>query len=82
MEDPQLKVNFLNRVKEMTQVFPEIDWTPEKIDYIALQVENAYIAGANGLNISEGYRGTFEMKDTGPYKVLAGNYAKDKGFRL
>jgi len=75
----------LSRVLQLSNQFflkgryknlPMIDGDP-LLEYISQLVENAYIAGANGVGENEN-----RITDTGPVKVLAGNYCKNKGLRL
>lgn len=49
------------------------------LKYFSKLVENAYIAGANRVNIGEGEK---RLNDTGEIKVLAGCYCKDKGLKI
>jgi hypothetical protein len=83
MEDVQQKVTVEQRRRLLWDTLyfsTDVDKNiSELLPIIANLVENAYIAGANRVNIGEGEK---HLNDTGEIKVLAGCYAKDKGLKL
>ena len=73
------KVNYLQRFEILVEVESK-DYSFSTIQaYLAEQIEMAYVAGANSLDVncipSKGVR------DTGQVIVLARNYVRDKGYR-
>ena len=81
MEDVQQRVTANQRMWQinfLTQ--PGMESLHKLIALIAELTENAYIAGANRVNITEGEK--MQITDTGTIRVLAGCYCKDKGLKI
>lgn len=85
MEDIQDKIHPYQRAKEFFFKVHEA-WEAKDqgklLEYVAGQIEMAYIAGANNLNLSGRMVLPSHLKDTGEVRVAAGNYVKDKGYKL
>lgn len=78
MEDLQQIVSPLERTQELAEVMRS-DRPGVLREFIAQQVEMAYLAGANGLDIRK-HRDNLMV--TGEPLVKARNYVKDKGLRI
>lgn len=81
MEHLQQIVSPLERTQELAKVMRS-DRPGTLREYIAQQVEMAYLAGANGLDIKVQQLHTANLKDTGEVLVKARNYVKAKGLRI
>lgn len=76
VEDMQQKVTTSERYAQVTSLMSN---PAQCMLLISKLVENAYLAGANNINISEGEVIQAKLKDTGEYIVRARNYTRDKG---
>jgi len=81
MEDIQNKVSLTDRILELKHLVNEDAHLVNKLRvFIDEQVTNAYIAGANELDLSvQPLKG---ITDIGEVRVKAINFSKDKGFRI
>ena len=79
MENVQDKVGLIARMNQLIDLTDDGSMTP-LMEFINEIVINAYIAGANRVNISAEFK--TELNDTGTLLVDAVNYSKDKGFNL
>lgn len=81
MENIEVKISHEQRERELDDVAQYFGL--EKLqEYIALRIEQAYIAGASGYDFTGNSKvGNQPILDHGITLVQARNYVKDKGWR-